>query len=733
MSDIPASDLESISPFRPNPEFATFQRFPVECLPAPVREYVLAQAVTLDCDPASVALPALAALSGSIGSRRRMRVSASRTESAVLWTAIVSSHESDHRSAIDVAVAPLQERQSDAFDVYEQKLEEYEQKRADGAFRKRRVKSIGKGKGKDDTPPPPQKPTLEWLVTDERQSKTLIKLLSPRPRGTLTCLHELDGWLGRTPSPGSSRHDEFGRWVSLHEGRELVSKSLSERRGPTRIPNLAVSVTGTIQPLTLLQKFVKSKMTCDLTSRLLFARPTSLPSSLTDNVVDPDVEEGYCAVIDQLLSLKFDCVKLQAEPPEPPPPRLKWEDPVGADGKRVIPDQPRDGKGWFDPAETVARFIMGNWTWMGPGELEDGTIPIHPHSLQAQALPAEPPVPDFDTLVRRLLELSPKSRHRLQGLSFGYGWGRDINEFHLGELIDEMYRYREVHGKADPRNPEQRALDEAKPGELIPALVDMSSEAHRLLVDYSTRTKQQMNEVDETLRPWFGQLASQAARLTLVLHLSRWAAGEEIDPTVCDVTSLFCGIKLAEWFAWETKRIHADFTRSAEQTEQFRLIDWLSRRGGTATVRDLCRSNGRKYPTEAKAQVAMDQLAETGVGVWVDMPPGEKGGPSYRVLSMGVSLFGPKGNEEGGKEEGAEETANHAAEHRATLGVVQPSESSKEVRPKGKRWTIEELVADDPRERLDVGPGSGKPREASELPREPDQGETLDKRRKGKK
>ena len=237
-------------------------------------------------------------------------------------------------------------------------------------------------------------------------------------------------------------------------------------------------------------------------------------------------------------------------------------------------------------------------------------------------------------------------------------------------------------------------------------------------------------QVSESLEAWYTNLAKQATRLALVLHLTRWAAGEEVDPAVCDLESMQRGIMLARWFSREAQRVVALFSINPEHSEQFKLIDWLSRRNGVATVRDLCRSNGRKYPTDEDALAALNRIVDSGMARWVDMPPGKKGGPPYRMVTMGLTSLGPT-QDEGGEHAPSvahsqssqgggvlpETTANnalaasgsamspaHGAERRAT-------QAPNQVRPAGQRWTIEELVAADPRERLDVGPGSGKPRE----------------------
>ena len=93
-------------PFQPL--LADFKRFPIDCFPNAVRDYVIQQAGNLDCDRAAVALPVLAVLASAIGGTRRIRLKRSWTEPSVLWTAVVTNGEACSSPPIDAAVEPLE-------------------------------------------------------------------------------------------------------------------------------------------------------------------------------------------------------------------------------------------------------------------------------------------------------------------------------------------------------------------------------------------------------------------------------------------------------------------------------------------------------------------------------------------------------------------------------------------------------------------------------------------------
>ena len=78
-----------------------------------------------------------------------------------------------------------------------------------------------------------------------------------------------------------------------------------------------------------------------------------------------------------------------------------------------------------------------------------------------------------------------------------------------------------------------------------------SSEARQRFARFVNELGQEHAEQDDALLASFAKLEGYAARLALVLHLARWAAGEAVDPTICDEPSIEAGITLSRWFTNE--------------------------------------------------------------------------------------------------------------------------------------------------------------------------------------
>ena len=89
MSDRMKSSLPDDTGLEPQNDL--FRPFPRDVFPTPLARFVEAQAASLNCDEANVALPVLSALASAIGATRRIRIKRNWIEPAVLWTAVVSN------------------------------------------------------------------------------------------------------------------------------------------------------------------------------------------------------------------------------------------------------------------------------------------------------------------------------------------------------------------------------------------------------------------------------------------------------------------------------------------------------------------------------------------------------------------------------------------------------------------------------------------------------------------
>ena len=130
-----------------------------------------------------------------------------------------------------------------------------------------------------------------------------------------------------------------------------------------------------------------------------------------------------------------------------------------------------------------------------------------------------------------------------------------------------------------------------------------------------------------------------------MVHFTRWAAG---DPTltnanVVDAASMNAGIVLAKWFKHEARRVYAMLDESDAERDQRRLVEWIGRKGGTVTVREV--QQGCRWLKEpGAAEGALEELAKAGRGTWEQSPAGQRGQPTRRFkLSTVSTVYGNTG------------------------------------------------------------------------------------------
>jgi hypothetical protein len=112
---------------------------------------------------------------------------------------------------------------------------------------------------------------------------------------------------------------------------------------------------------------------------------------------------------------------------------------------------------------------------------------------------------------------------------------------------------------------------------------------------------------------------------------------------------------LAQWFAQESRRVYAVLAEGDEQRDLRQRVEFIRAKGGTITARSLQRSNRRKYPTADAAALALEAVAQVGLGEWVDPPAAPRGGQPARQFRLQPTADTTRylsGGDEDGDEDG---------------------------------------------------------------------------------
>ena len=169
-----------------------------------------------------------------------------------------------------------------------------------------------------------------------------------------------------------------------------------------------------------------------------------------------------------------------------------------------------------------------------------------------------------------------------------------------------------------------------------PVAIRLDPEAKGAFTTFYDQHAKESAELHGDLAAAYSKLEAAAARFALVIHLIRWAADDRTlrDPDTIDTDTMAAAIRLVEWFKAETQRVYSILAENEEAQEQRELAEWIDRRGGSVTVRDLQRGP-REFRGDAEAaESALQELIEAGLGQWAHIPAGPVGGRPTRVFQL---------------------------------------------------------------------------------------------------
>src|SRR5690606_19005964 len=88
----------------------------------------------------------------------------------------------------------------------------------------------------------------------------------------------------------------------------------------------------------------------------------------------------------------------------------------------------------------------------------------------------------------------------------------------------------------------------------LPIDVGMAGDAKREFVSFFNKHNEEQASLSGDLAAAWSKLEQIPARLALVLHCIKQAAGEPVDPNTVDVDTMRDAIRLTDWFKSETLR-----------------------------------------------------------------------------------------------------------------------------------------------------------------------------------
>lgn len=186
-----------------------------------------------------------------------------------------------------------------------------------------------------------------------------------------------------------------------------------------------------------------------------------------------------------------------------------------------------------------------------------------------------------------------------------------------GQIVERLYSLREG------------CLQE---GQVVPRMVQLEASARERWVEFYNANAQELADLTDELAAAWSKFEEYAARLALVVHYLRWAAGEVPDESRLDGDSMAAGVQLVEWFKNETRRLYGELEEARPEDQQLRLLDLIDKQGGSITVREV-RQQCRWLKSSGAAETALQALVDAGLARWETVGPTTFGGrPSQRLV-----------------------------------------------------------------------------------------------------
>ena len=174
-------------------------------------------------------------------------------------------------------------------------------------------------------------------------------------------------------------------------------------------------------------------------------------------------------------------------------------------------------------------------------------------------------------------------------------------------------------------------------GSLEPVDIELTDEGRQLWVEfYNFHAAQQAEINDPKLAAVWSKLEGYTARIALVIHCVRVAAGDESlkSDSHVDEASIEAAATISQWFGHEIRRIYGVLEEDEEEQDQRRLLELVEKKGGRITPRELMRSTSRFQGSAEVAESALQELVDINWGHWGNVQAGAGGGRPSKVFLL---------------------------------------------------------------------------------------------------
>jgi hypothetical protein len=170
-------------------------------------------------------------------------------------------------------------------------------------------------------------------------------------------------------------------------------------------------------------------------------------------------------------------------------------------------------------------------------------------------------------------------------------------------------------------------------GDPRPPLIPIGGDAKPPWIEWHDRHARELADIgNDDLAARYAKLKGACVRIALLFACVDVAAGGGAVVRI-SADAMLRAIAVTEWFKSEARRLYAVLGETDEEREHRKLLEWIERRGGSVTVRDLTHGLHQYRGGADAAKADLDALMQAGFGRWTHPAPGLKGGrPSPRFM-----------------------------------------------------------------------------------------------------
>ena len=280
-----------------------YRSFPVKALPPTLREFAEQAALSVGCDVAFAALPALTLAGAALGAAVVAKPKGDWREPPSIFAVTIGDSGTGKSPAARAASALAFEIDRELRVAYIAALTQYKE---DLARYKAKLADYDPANGGEE-PEKPRAPKRQYFAVADLTIERLAEMIGDSPRGLLVVRDEIAGWFSSFTRYKGAGQTDVPTWLSLFDcGPIRVHRRTGEPRD-IETDRAFAAVCGGIQPGVLARHLAEpSFIESGLAARILFAAPPKACPGWSDYELDAVTHKGFGDILRAMRTIPFD-------------------------------------------------------------------------------------------------------------------------------------------------------------------------------------------------------------------------------------------------------------------------------------------------------------------------------------------------------------------------------------------------------------------------------------------